>query len=114
MTENILPIDAFLKEQGFHCFGPDGIYKDEKIVWGNKSLGVVVNQWRLNVHGSIHESYEIEAVFERHDESWMNLRFYSLSETELRSNFGERCRLISDLKAVALKSPILATEANKS
>lgn len=94
-----VPVEDFLRKHGFHCYGPDSIYDQDKTVWGNKKVHVY--QWKIKIHGMDYTSFEIASIFENENHEWLGLRFYSLSEESLRTRFKEKCRLISNLRKQA-------------
>lgn len=79
-------VGKWLAKQGYRYYGRSGIHH-EREEWGNR--GVMVFHYRFNFpDGRGYESFEVSACFESVDRVWADLKFYSITEKELRKHLG--------------------------
>jgi len=93
-----MTIHDFLLEQGYK--GPiTEPYKDYCVYYHKRKSDVKHHQWLVRendlspLKSGLAKSYEVEMVFECKDGTWVDTKFYGITEEELKnklSNFEER------------------------
>lgn len=64
----------------------DGIYQEPPVCECNDKLLINIKVFTFAIHGVVHTSCEMNMVHERPDDEWCNLKIYSLTEYQVKSN----------------------------
>lgn len=64
----------------------DDIYPESPVCECNDKLFINIQVFKFAIHGVVHTSFEINIVHERPDDEWCDLKIYSLTEDQVKSN----------------------------